>query len=72
VSNSLQTHVRAPTARERTTVLDAFGRQLLHEPRKETRKSEPGPGTSDLFRVAGPVLPTLSRKVALEKRRPPA
>jgi len=29
------------TARERTTVLDAIGRQLLHEPLKETRQRKP-------------------------------
>ena len=29
------------TARERKTVLDAIGRQLLHEPLKETRHRKP-------------------------------
>jgi mRNA-degrading endonuclease RelE of RelBE toxin-antitoxin system len=40
-AQSVEGHFRALTARERTTVLDAIGRQLLHEPLKETRHRKP-------------------------------
>lgn len=40
-ARSVEGHFRALTARERTTVLDAIGRQLLHEPLKETRHRKP-------------------------------
>lgn len=40
-AQSVERHLRALTARERTMVLDAIGRQLLHEPIKETRQRKP-------------------------------
>jgi hypothetical protein len=40
-AESVQTHFRALTARERATVLDTIERQLLHEPLKETRHRKP-------------------------------
>ncbi len=40
-AESVQTHFRALTARERVTVLDTIERQLLHEPLKETRHRKP-------------------------------
>ncbi len=40
-AESVQGHFRALTARERTVVLDAAERQLLHEPLKETRHRKP-------------------------------
>jgi mRNA-degrading endonuclease RelE of RelBE toxin-antitoxin system len=40
-AQSVERHLRVLTARERTTVLNAIGRQLLHEPLKETRHRKP-------------------------------
>lgn len=40
-AESVQTHFRALTARERATVLDTIGRQLLHKPLNETRNRKP-------------------------------
>lgn len=40
-AESVQTHLRALTARERAVVLDAIERQLAHEPLKETRHRKP-------------------------------
>lgn len=40
-AQSVERHLRVLTARERTTVLDAIGRQLFHEPLKETRHRKP-------------------------------
>ncbi len=40
-AQSVESHLRMLTARERTTVLDAIGGQLLHEPLKETRHRKP-------------------------------
>jgi mRNA-degrading endonuclease RelE of RelBE toxin-antitoxin system len=40
-AQSVERHLRVLTARERTTILDAIGRQLLHEPLKETRRRKP-------------------------------
>ena len=40
-AQSVERHLRVLTARERTTVLDAIGRQLVHEPLKETRQRKP-------------------------------
>jgi mRNA-degrading endonuclease RelE of RelBE toxin-antitoxin system len=40
-AQSVEDHLWALTARERTTVLDALDRQLLHEPLKETRHRKP-------------------------------
>jgi mRNA-degrading endonuclease RelE of RelBE toxin-antitoxin system len=40
-AQSVERHLRVLPARERTTVLDAIGRQLLHEPLKETRHRKP-------------------------------
>ncbi|MDO8476246.1 MAG: type II toxin-antitoxin system RelE/ParE family toxin [Candidatus Rokubacteria bacterium] len=40
-AQSVERRLRVLTARERTTVLDAIGRQLLHEPLKETRHRKP-------------------------------
>jgi len=40
-AQSVERHLRVLTARERTTVLDAIGRQLVHEPLKETRHRKP-------------------------------
>jgi mRNA-degrading endonuclease RelE of RelBE toxin-antitoxin system len=40
-AQSVEGHFRALTARERSTVLSAIGRQLLHEPLKETRHRKP-------------------------------
>jgi mRNA-degrading endonuclease RelE of RelBE toxin-antitoxin system len=40
-AQSVESHFRALTARERTTVLDSIDRQLLHEPLKETRHRKP-------------------------------
>jgi mRNA-degrading endonuclease RelE of RelBE toxin-antitoxin system len=40
-AQSVEGHFRALTARERTTVFDAIGRQLLHEPLTETRHRKP-------------------------------
>ena len=40
-AQSVERHLRVLTARERTTVFDAIGRQLLHEPLKETRHRKP-------------------------------
>ena len=40
-AQSVERHLRVLTARERKTVLDAIGRQLLHEPLKETRQRKP-------------------------------
>jgi mRNA-degrading endonuclease RelE of RelBE toxin-antitoxin system len=40
-AQSVERHLRVLTARERNTVLDAIGRQLLHEPLKETRHRKP-------------------------------
>ena len=40
-AQSVERHLRVLTARERTTALDAIGRQLLHEPLKETRHRKP-------------------------------
>ena len=40
-AQSVEGHFRALTARERSTVLSAIDRQLLHEPLKETRHRKP-------------------------------
>ncbi len=40
-AQSVERHLRVLTAREQTTVLNAIGRQLLHEPLKETRHRKP-------------------------------
>ena len=40
-AQSVEGHFRTLTTRERTTVLDAIRRQLLHEPMKETRNRKP-------------------------------
>ena len=40
-ARSVEGHFRALTARDRTTVLEAIDRQLLHEPLKETRHRKP-------------------------------
>ena len=40
-AQSVEGHFRALTARERSTVLGAIYRQLLHEPLKETRHRKP-------------------------------
>ena len=40
-AQSVENHFRALTARDRTTVLKAIDRQLLHEPLKETRHRRP-------------------------------
>ena len=40
-AQSVEDHFRALTARDRTTVLAAINRQLLHEPLKETRQRKP-------------------------------
>ena len=40
-AQSVERHLRVLTARERTTIFDATGRQLLHEPVKETRHRKP-------------------------------
>ena len=40
-AQSVEGHFRPLSARERATVLDAIGRQLLHEPLKETRHRKP-------------------------------
>jgi len=40
-AQSVERHLRVLTARERTAILDAIGRQLLHEPLKETRHRKP-------------------------------
>ena len=40
-AQSVEGHFRALTARERSTVLGAIDRQLLHEPLKETRHRKP-------------------------------
>lgn len=40
-ARSVERHLRVLTALERTTILDAIGRQLLHEPLKETRHRKP-------------------------------
>jgi len=41
VAESVEDHFRALTARDRARVLAAIGRQLLHEPLKETRNRKP-------------------------------
>ena len=46
-AESVQTHFRALTARERVTVLDTIERHLLHEPLKETRHRKPAAAQSD-------------------------
>jgi mRNA-degrading endonuclease RelE of RelBE toxin-antitoxin system len=38
---SVEAHLRALTARDRTTAIAAINRQLLHEPLKETRNRKP-------------------------------
>ncbi len=40
-AESVESHFRTLTARERVTILDAIDRQLLHEPLKETRHRKP-------------------------------
>lgn len=40
-AESVQAHFGALTARERATVLDTIGRQLPHEPLRETRHRKP-------------------------------
>ena len=40
-AQSVEGHLRVLTAWERTTVLDAIGRQLVDEPLKETRHRKP-------------------------------
>jgi hypothetical protein len=40
-AESVEDHFQGLTARERTTVLAAIDRQLLHEPLKETRNRKP-------------------------------
>ena len=40
-AKSVEGHFRALTARERSTVIGAIDRQLLHEPLKETRHRKP-------------------------------
>ena len=40
-AQSVERHLRVLTARERATVLEAIGRQLFHEPLKETRHRKP-------------------------------
>ena len=40
-AQSLEHHLLVLPARERATVLDAIGRQLLHEPLRETRNRKP-------------------------------
>ncbi len=40
-ADSVQGHFRALTARERSIVLDAIERELIHEPVKETRHRKP-------------------------------
>ena len=40
-AQSVERHLRVLTAPERTTILDAIGRQLRHEPLKETRHRKP-------------------------------
>ena len=40
-AQSVEGHFRALTTRERSTVLGAIDRQLLHEPLKETRHRKP-------------------------------
>jgi mRNA-degrading endonuclease RelE of RelBE toxin-antitoxin system len=40
-AQAVERHLRVLTARERTTLLDAIGRQLRHEPLKETRQRKP-------------------------------
>ena len=40
-AKSVERHLRVLTARERRTILDAIGRQLLQEPLKETRHRKP-------------------------------
>ena len=40
-AESVQAHFGALTTRQRATVLDTIGRQLLHEPLKETRNRKP-------------------------------
>ena len=40
-AETVERHLRGLTAGERTTVLNAIGRQLLHEPLKETRHRKP-------------------------------
>ena len=40
-AESLEAHFGALTARERATVLETIGRQLPHEPLKETRNRKP-------------------------------
>ena len=38
---AVEGHFRALTARDRTTVLEALERQLIHEPLKETKNRKP-------------------------------
>lgn len=40
-AESVEAHFGALTARERATILDTIGRQLRHEPLKETRHRKP-------------------------------
>jgi mRNA-degrading endonuclease RelE of RelBE toxin-antitoxin system len=40
-AKSVEAHLRALTARERSTILGAIERQLLREPLKETRHRKP-------------------------------
>jgi mRNA-degrading endonuclease RelE of RelBE toxin-antitoxin system len=40
-AESVEDHLRALTARDRTTTLAAIDRQLVHEPLKETRNRKP-------------------------------
>lgn len=40
-AKSVKAHLAALTARQTSTVLDAVGRQLTHEPLKETRNRKP-------------------------------
>jgi mRNA-degrading endonuclease RelE of RelBE toxin-antitoxin system len=40
-ARSVEDHFRALTARDRTTILGAIDRQLVHEPLKETRHRKP-------------------------------
>ena len=40
-AESVERQLRGLTTRERTTILDAIGRQLPHEPLKETRHRKP-------------------------------
>jgi mRNA-degrading endonuclease RelE of RelBE toxin-antitoxin system len=40
-AEAVEGHFRALTARDRSTVLDAIDRQLVHEPLRETRHRKP-------------------------------